>query len=73
MQLKTVESSSKNSLHVRFRTSSTDGLLFLAAGETDFLWVALQAGRIQVRGLDDLYASVSKITTSCKIVDIHIL
>ncbi|XP_026798648.3 chondroitin sulfate proteoglycan 4 [Pangasianodon hypophthalmus] len=49
VQLKTVESSSKNSLHVRFRTSSADGLLFLAAGETDFLWVALQAGRIQVQ------------------------
>ncbi|KAI5099485.1 chondroitin sulfate proteoglycan 4-like isoform X2 [Silurus meridionalis] len=49
VQLKTVESSSKNSLHVRFRTSSTDGLLFLAAGETDFLWVALQAGFIQVQ------------------------
>ncbi|KAF5890282.1 chondroitin sulfate proteoglycan 4-like, partial [Clarias magur] len=49
VQLKTVESFSKNSLHVRFRTSSADGLLFLAAGETDFLWLALQAGRIQVQ------------------------
>ncbi|GAA6111734.1 chondroitin sulfate proteoglycan 4-like, partial [Tachysurus ichikawai] len=47
VQLKTTESSSRNSLYVRFRTSSTDGLLFLAAGETDYLWVALQAGRIQ--------------------------
>lgn len=54
MQLKTVESSSKNSLHVRFRTSSADGLLFLAAGETDFLFVALQAGHIQVRGSDQI-------------------
>ncbi|XP_017563613.1 chondroitin sulfate proteoglycan 4-like [Pygocentrus nattereri] len=49
VQLKTVESSNKNSLHVRFRTSSPDGLLFLAAGENDFLWVALHSGRIQVR------------------------
>ncbi|KAK3522059.1 hypothetical protein QTP70_022619, partial [Hemibagrus guttatus] len=47
VQLKTTESSSRNSLHVRFRTSSADGLLFLAAGETDYLWVVLQAGRIQ--------------------------
>ncbi|XP_026998975.2 chondroitin sulfate proteoglycan 4-like [Tachysurus fulvidraco] len=49
VQLKTTESSSRNSLYVRFRTSRTDGLLFLAAGETDYLWVALQAGRIQVQ------------------------
>uniref|UniRef100_A0A8B9JQW6 Laminin G domain-containing protein n=1 Tax=Astyanax mexicanus TaxID=7994 RepID=A0A8B9JQW6_ASTMX len=47
--LKTVETSSKNSLHVRFRTSSPDGLLFLAAGDNDFLWVALHSGHIQVR------------------------
>uniref|UniRef100_W5L2B8 Chondroitin sulfate proteoglycan 4bb n=1 Tax=Astyanax mexicanus TaxID=7994 RepID=W5L2B8_ASTMX len=49
VQLKTVETSSKNSLHVRFRTSSPDGLLFLAAGDNDFLWVALHSGHIQVR------------------------
>ncbi|XP_066507676.1 chondroitin sulfate proteoglycan 4-like [Hoplias malabaricus] len=49
VQLKTVESFNRNSLHVRFRTSSPDGLLFLAAGENDFLWVALHSGRIQVR------------------------
>ncbi|XP_062870777.1 chondroitin sulfate proteoglycan 4-like [Trichomycterus rosablanca] len=49
VQQKTVESSSKNSLHVRFRTSSPSGLLFLATGETDFLWVALQFGHIQAQ------------------------
>ncbi|TTC59081.1 Chondroitin sulfate proteoglycan 4 [Bagarius yarrelli] len=49
VQLKTAGSSSKNSLHVRFRTSCADGLLFLAAGETDYLWVVLQAGLIQAQ------------------------
>lgn len=57
MQLKTTESSSRNSLHVRFRTSGADSLLFLAAGEMDYLWVAIQAGRIQVRGLVNSYMS----------------
>ncbi|KAA0703764.1 Chondroitin sulfate proteoglycan 4 [Triplophysa tibetana] len=47
--LKTVELSSQTSFHVRFRTSGSNGLLFLAAGETDFLWVGLHFGRIQVR------------------------
>ncbi|XP_056592016.1 chondroitin sulfate proteoglycan 4-like [Triplophysa dalaica] len=47
--LKTVELSSQTSFHVRFRTSGSNGLLFLAAGETDFLWVGVHSGRIQVR------------------------
>ncbi|XP_055064955.2 chondroitin sulfate proteoglycan 4 [Misgurnus anguillicaudatus] len=49
VHLKTVESSSQTSFHVRFRTSGSNGLLFLAAGEKDFLWVGLHSGRIQVR------------------------
>uniref|UniRef100_A0A665TYT0 Chondroitin sulfate proteoglycan 4-like n=1 Tax=Echeneis naucrates TaxID=173247 RepID=A0A665TYT0_ECHNA len=36
-------------LHVRFRTSSQTGLLFLAAGNRDFLVVELISGRLQVR------------------------
>uniref|UniRef100_A0A8C2D7K7 Si:dkeyp-41f9.3 n=1 Tax=Cyprinus carpio TaxID=7962 RepID=A0A8C2D7K7_CYPCA len=40
---------SQTSFHVRFRTSGPSGLLFLAAGETDFLWVGLHSGRVQVR------------------------
>lgn len=58
VHLKTIESSSKNSLHVRFRTHSPDGLLFLAAGENDFLWVALHSGRIQV---NPLYALIQRV------------
>ncbi|XP_034152674.1 chondroitin sulfate proteoglycan 4 isoform X2 [Esox lucius] len=49
VQLKTVELSSRTSLHVRFRTSSHSGLLFLAAGEMDFLLVELHSSRLQVR------------------------
>uniref|UniRef100_A0A6Q2X2F4 Laminin G domain-containing protein n=1 Tax=Esox lucius TaxID=8010 RepID=A0A6Q2X2F4_ESOLU len=48
VHLKAVESSSRNSLRVRFRTSSPHGLLFLAAGHTDYLLVELTAGRLQV-------------------------
>ncbi|KAL4617491.1 chondroitin sulfate proteoglycan 4-like [Arapaima gigas] len=47
VQLKTVESSSQNTLHIRFRTSSLDGMLFLAAGESNYLLVELHSGRLQ--------------------------
>uniref|UniRef100_A0A8C8CA96 Laminin G domain-containing protein n=1 Tax=Oncorhynchus tshawytscha TaxID=74940 RepID=A0A8C8CA96_ONCTS len=49
VQLRTVELSSRTSLHVRFRTSSHSGLLFMAAGETDFLLLELHSGRLQVQ------------------------
>ncbi|XP_036384600.1 chondroitin sulfate proteoglycan 4-like [Megalops cyprinoides] len=49
VHLKTVESSSRTSLHVRFRTSSSNGLLFLAAGKTDYCMLELQSGHLQVR------------------------
>lgn len=48
VQLKATESSDHNTLRVRFRTSSTNGLLFLAAGQTDYLLLELHAGRLQV-------------------------
>ncbi|XP_063065774.1 chondroitin sulfate proteoglycan 4 [Engraulis encrasicolus] len=48
VQLRTVESSERTSLHVRFRTSYSSGVLFLAAGETDYCLVELQSGRVQV-------------------------
>ncbi len=48
MHLKAVELSGQTSFHVRFRTSGPNGLLFLAAGEADFLWVGLHSGRVQV-------------------------
>uniref|UniRef100_A0AAY4BN87 Laminin G domain-containing protein n=1 Tax=Denticeps clupeoides TaxID=299321 RepID=A0AAY4BN87_9TELE len=47
--LRAAESSDRNSLHIRFRTSSRSGLLFLAAGNTDYLSVELSDGRLQAR------------------------
>ncbi|XP_029372421.1 chondroitin sulfate proteoglycan 4-like [Echeneis naucrates] len=49
IHLRTVEASVQTLLHVRFRTSSQTGLLFLAAGNRDFLVVELISGRLQVR------------------------
>ncbi|XP_067841890.1 chondroitin sulfate proteoglycan 4 [Heptranchias perlo] len=49
VQLKIIEASSKTSLSLQFRTSKSSGLLFLAAGETDYWLVELQSGRIQVK------------------------
>ncbi|TRY66137.1 hypothetical protein DNTS_008713 [Danionella cerebrum] len=49
VQLKRTEISNRNTLYVRFRTSSTNGLLFLAAGQNDFLLLELNAARLQVR------------------------
>uniref|UniRef100_A0AAY4E5D8 Laminin G domain-containing protein n=1 Tax=Denticeps clupeoides TaxID=299321 RepID=A0AAY4E5D8_9TELE len=48
VQLRTVESSVRMSLHVRFLTYCDSGLIFLAAGENDFCLVELHSGRIQV-------------------------
>ncbi|XP_071388781.1 chondroitin sulfate proteoglycan 4 [Centroberyx affinis] len=48
-QLKATESSDHNLLRIRFRTSSTNGLLFLAAGRTDYLLLELHAGRLQLK------------------------
>ncbi|KAJ8380464.1 hypothetical protein SKAU_G00012420 [Synaphobranchus kaupii] len=41
-------SSTHTSLHIRFRTSSPNGLLFLAAGQTDYLLLELFSGLLQV-------------------------
>uniref|UniRef100_A0A672QXZ4 Si:dkey-193c22.2 n=1 Tax=Sinocyclocheilus grahami TaxID=75366 RepID=A0A672QXZ4_SINGR len=49
VQLKGSETSSRNTLHIRFRTSSLSGLLFLAAGQNDFLLLEMNAGRLQVK------------------------
>uniref|UniRef100_A0A3P9JIT7 Si:dkey-193c22.2 n=1 Tax=Oryzias latipes TaxID=8090 RepID=A0A3P9JIT7_ORYLA len=49
VQLKAAESSDQNALRVRFRTSSTDGLLFLAAGQPNYLLLEFVAGRLQVK------------------------
>uniref|UniRef100_A0A8C4F5Y6 Laminin G domain-containing protein n=1 Tax=Dicentrarchus labrax TaxID=13489 RepID=A0A8C4F5Y6_DICLA len=49
IHLRTVEASIQTVLHVRFRTSSQSGLLFLAAGRRDYLLLELISGRLQVR------------------------
>ncbi|XP_070689876.1 chondroitin sulfate proteoglycan 4 [Pempheris klunzingeri] len=49
VQLKATESSNHNTLRIRFRTSSTTGLLFLAAGRTDCFLLELHAGRLQLK------------------------
>ncbi|XP_076020190.1 chondroitin sulfate proteoglycan 4-like [Genypterus blacodes] len=49
IHVRTVEASSQTSLNVRFRTSSPSGLLFLAAGRTDFLLLELISGHLQLR------------------------
>ncbi|XP_061117461.1 chondroitin sulfate proteoglycan 4 [Conger conger] len=48
VHLKTMTSSPHTSLQIRFRTPSSSGLLFLAAGQTDFLLVELVSGLLQV-------------------------
>lgn len=48
VQLKGTEISSRKTLHIRFCTSSLSGLLFLAAGQNDFLLLEMNAGRLQV-------------------------
>ncbi|XP_043967873.1 chondroitin sulfate proteoglycan 4 [Gambusia affinis] len=49
IHLKATESSDHNILRVRFRTSSTNGLMFLAAGQANYFLLELHAGRLQVR------------------------
>ncbi|KAM9735104.1 chondroitin sulfate proteoglycan 4-like [Menidia menidia] len=49
IHLETAERSVQTSIHVQFRTSSQSGLLFLAAGQQDFLLLELISGRLQVR------------------------
>ncbi|XP_033947427.1 chondroitin sulfate proteoglycan 4 [Pseudochaenichthys georgianus] len=49
VQLKATESSDHNTLRIRFRTSSTNGLLFLAAGQNDYFLLELHAGRLQLK------------------------
>ncbi|XP_054612370.1 chondroitin sulfate proteoglycan 4-like isoform X2 [Dunckerocampus dactyliophorus] len=49
IQLQTGEASFQTSVRVQFRTSSQQGLLFLAVGPRDFLLLELTSGRPQVR------------------------
>ncbi|KAL7836517.1 hypothetical protein AOLI_G00278010 [Acnodon oligacanthus] len=49
VQLKAAESSRHNTLHVRFRTSSQRGVLFLAAGQNSYLLLELTSGRLQAK------------------------
>ncbi|XP_026787190.3 chondroitin sulfate proteoglycan 4 [Pangasianodon hypophthalmus] len=49
VQLKVKDSTPLNTLHIRFRTSSQRGVLFLAAGQTDYLLLELSSGRLQAK------------------------
>ncbi|XP_061554705.1 chondroitin sulfate proteoglycan 4-like isoform X2 [Phycodurus eques] len=49
IQLQTVEASFQTLLRLQFRTSSQQGLLFLAMGPRDFLLLELTSGCLQVR------------------------
>ncbi|KAM9841260.1 chondroitin sulfate proteoglycan 4-like [Aulostomus maculatus] len=49
IHLRTTGASTQMLLHVRFRTSSQNGLLFLAVGHRDFLLLELISGSLQVR------------------------
>ncbi|XP_055080431.1 chondroitin sulfate proteoglycan 4 [Periophthalmus magnuspinnatus] len=49
VQLKAKESSNHNTLRLRFRTSRTSGLLFVAAGQRHHFLLELRAGRLQVK------------------------
>ncbi|XP_017266244.1 chondroitin sulfate proteoglycan 4-like isoform X2 [Kryptolebias marmoratus] len=49
IHLQTVEKSIQTLIHVRFRTSSQSGLLFLAAGSKDYWLLELISGHLQVR------------------------
>ncbi|KAM4052299.1 chondroitin sulfate proteoglycan 4-like [Anomaloglossus baeobatrachus] len=57
VELKKVESFSKSSLQLRFRTSKSNGLIFLAAGNHDYCLVELRSGHVQAKlrlGIDEL-------------------
>ncbi|KAI5613088.1 chondroitin sulfate proteoglycan 4-like, partial [Silurus asotus] len=49
VHLKLEDSTPFNTLHVRFRTSSQRGVLFLAAGQSDYLLLELASGRLQAK------------------------
>lgn len=49
VHLRAVEASVQTLLHVRFRTSTQTGLLFLASGRRDFLLLELISGHMQVK------------------------
>ncbi|KAG8456601.1 hypothetical protein GDO86_002398 [Hymenochirus boettgeri] len=63
VEIKTVESFFKSSLQFKFRTSKPEGLMFLAAGKTQYSLVEIHSGRIQVRnhfGEDELVLLLNK-------------
>uniref|UniRef100_A0A8C6V449 Si:dkey-193c22.2 n=1 Tax=Neogobius melanostomus TaxID=47308 RepID=A0A8C6V449_9GOBI len=49
VQLRAKESMDHNTLRIRFRTSRTSGLLFVAAGHRDYFLLELHAGRLQLK------------------------
>ncbi|NWV10925.1 CSPG4 protein, partial [Ptilonorhynchus violaceus] len=49
VELNMAEASSQTSLQLQFRTSKPQGLLFLAAGKTDYCLIELHSGYVQLR------------------------
>ncbi|NXA10976.1 CSPG4 protein, partial [Sapayoa aenigma] len=49
VELNMAEASSQTSLQLQFRTSKAEGLLFLAAGKTDYCLIELHSGYVQLR------------------------
>lgn len=49
VQLRAKESADHNTLRIRFRTSRTSGLLFVAAGQSDYCLLELHGGRLQLK------------------------
>ncbi|XP_072288697.1 chondroitin sulfate proteoglycan 4 [Eucyclogobius newberryi] len=49
VQLRVKELSDRNTLRMRFRTSRTSGLLFVAAGQRHYFLLELRAGRLQLK------------------------
>ncbi|XP_077988441.1 chondroitin sulfate proteoglycan 4-like [Glandiceps talaboti] len=56
------EASSETEVHLRFRTSRSRGLLFLAAGKTDYCIIELHSGGVQV--WMDLGAGILELQSS---------
>ncbi|NXF08185.1 CSPG4 protein, partial [Smithornis capensis] len=49
VELNMAEASSQTSIQLQFRTSKAEGLLFLAAGKTDYCLMELRSGYVQLR------------------------
>lgn len=58
------DAKSTTDLRLKFRTRRSDGMLFLAAGRTDYCLVMLETGRIKVSGVFSLTYSALLVHVS---------